>query len=279
MTYHTSNKRLLCHYCGYSIPAPKICPDCDGKLKFIGAGTQKIESELIDIFPEIKIIRMDADTTTRINSHDKLLSSFRKREGDILLGTQMVTKGLDFENVTLVGVLSADMSLYMSDYRANEKTFSLITQVVGRSGRGDKPGRAVIQTFTPEHKVITLASKQDYDSFYESEILLRRALGCPPVRDLIALSIVGVEEGKVVKACAKLEKALLYYFRSDSGVRILGPAPASIPKVSNKYRYRLLVNCKNSKKIRETVAHIIKQFLNDGTNRGVTVFADAEAND
>ena len=152
MTYHTAIKRLLCHYCGYSIPTADICPECSGKLKFIGAGTQKIEKELNDLYPEIKIIRMDADTTTRINSHDKLLSSFRKHEADILLGTQMVTKGLDFENVTLVGVLSADTSLYMSDYRANEKTFSLITQVVGRSGRGEKPGRAVIQTFTPEHK-------------------------------------------------------------------------------------------------------------------------------
>ena len=157
MTYHTAIKRLLCHYCGYSIPTADICPECSGKLKFIGAGTQKIEKELNDLYPEIRIIRMDADTTTRINSHDKLLSSFRKHEADILLGTQMVTKGLDFENVTLVGVLSADTSLYMSDYRANEKTFSLITQVVGRSGRGEKPGRAVIQTFTPEHKVITLA--------------------------------------------------------------------------------------------------------------------------
>ena len=279
MTYHTSNKRLLCHYCGYSIPTPEICPECEGKLKYIGAGTQKIEAELLDIFPDIRIIRMDADTTTRINSHNKLLSGFRNHEADILLGTQMVTKGLDFENVTLVGVLSADTSLYMSDYRANEKTFSLITQVVGRSGRGEKHGRAVIQTFTPGHNVIILASKQDYEGFYNSEVLLRQALGSPPVRDLISLTATGTDEGKVISVCSKLSNALGNYFRGNSGIRLLGPAPANVSKVSNKYRYRLLVSCRNSKRIRETIAHVIKEFSRDKTGRGVTIFADADMYD
>ena len=276
MTYHNSNRRLLCHYCGFSMPTPDNCPECSGKLNFIGAGTQKIELELLDIFPDVRIIRMDADTTTRKNSHDKLLSGFRRHEADILLGTQMVTKGLDFENVTLVGVLSADSSLYMSDYRAGEKTFSLITQVVGRSGRGEKPGRAVIQTFTPEHKVISLASKQDYEGFYESEILLRRALGSPPVRDLIALTATGTDENKVITSCKKIENALKNYFRGDSKIRLLGPAPANVSKVSNKYRYRLLVNCENSKKVRDTIAHVIREFARDKMSRGVTVFADAD---
>ena len=276
MIYHTSKSRLLCHYCGYSLSTPLKCPECTGKLKFIGAGTQKIEMELLDIFPDVRIIRMDADTTTRKDSHNRLLSSFRKREAEILLGTQMVTKGLDFENVTLVGVLSADMSLYMSDYRANEKTFSLITQVVGRSGRGEKPGRAVIQTFTPENKVITVASQQDYEGFYKSEILMRQALGSPPIRDLIALTSIGADERKVIKACEKLRIALQSYFRGNSAVKLLGPAPATVPKVSNKYRYRLLVNCINSKRIRETIAHVLKEFARDKTNTGVTVAADVD---
>lgn len=279
MIYHTSKKRLLCHHCGYSIPTPVTCSECSGKLKFIGAGTQKIELELLDLFPDVSIIRMDADTTTRKDSHNKLLTSFRKREAQILLGTQMVTKGLDFENVTLVGVLSADMSLYMSDYRSNEKTFSLITQVVGRSGRGDKPGRAVIQTFTPENKIITVASIQDYEAFYESEILLRQALGSPPVKDLIALTAISTDENKVIRACEKISTTLLNYFRGNKTIRILGPAPAIIPKVSNKFRYRLLVNCCNDKGVRETIAHVLKEFARDNKNRGVTVIADADMNE
>jgi len=276
MTYHISKKRMLCHYCGFSMTTPVVCPECSGKLRFIGAGTQKIEMELLDLYPDVGIIRMDADTTSRINSHDKLLSSFRKKEGQILLGTQMVTKGLDFENVTLVGVLSADLSLYISDYRANEKTFSLITQVVGRSGRGDKQGRAVIQTFTPEHNVITLASRQDYEGFYKSEINLRQALGSPPIHDLLAITAVGFDENKVVTSFTKLGAAIKNYFRGDKDIRVLGPAPAVVSKVSNKYRYRLLISCTNNKRIRETVAHAVKEFTRDNTNRGVTVFADAD---
>jgi len=276
MTYHVSNRRLLCHHCGYSMLAGEVCPECGGKLKYIGAGTQKIEMELLKLFPDVGIIRMDADTTTRKNSHDKLLSDFRKRKAQILLGTQMVTKGLDFENVTLVGVLSADMTLYMSDYRANEKTFSLITQVVGRSGRGEKPGRAVIQTFTPEHRVISLASKQDYEGFYNSEIVLRHALEAPPVRDLISLTATGVDENAVVSACATLKDALNNYFRGDSSVKLLGPAPTAVSKVKNKYRYRLLVNCENNRHVRETIAHVIREFARDGKSRGVAVFADVD---
>jgi len=279
MTYHNTNKKLLCHYCGYSLTVFDVCPECSGKLKFIGAGTQKIEMELLDLYPQISIIRMDADTTSRKDSHNKLLSAFRRKEAQILLGTQMVTKGLDFENVTLVGVLSADLSLYMSDYRANEKSFSLITQVVGRSGRGEKPGRAVIQTFTPGHNVITLASEQDYDGFFESEIMLRKALGSPPVLDLISLSIIGTDENKVINSSLKLKNSLQSYFRGTPDIKLLGPAPAIVSKVSNKYRYRLLVNCVSSKKVRETIAHTIRTFMHDSLNRGVTVFADADTYD
>jgi len=279
MTYHVANRRLLCHYCGYYIPAPDVCPDCSGKLNYIGTGTQKVENELMELFPDINIIRMDADTTSRKNSHNKLLSAFRKKKAEILIGTQMVTKGLDFENVTLVGVLSADLSLYISDYRAGEKTFSLITQVVGRSGRGEKPGRAVIQTFTPENKVITLASEQDYDGFYENEIELRKALNSPPLSDLIGLSVTGVDERNVISACIKLKAALDGYFRNERGIKILGPAPAIVSKIKNKYRYKLIVNCKNSKKVRTTIAHIIREFSKDKGIKAVTVYADVDIGD
>ena len=279
MTYHAANKRLLCHYCGFSRQISSTCPDCNGKLKYVGAGTQKAEAELKELFPGIGIIRMDADTVSRLNSHDKLLSSFRDGKAQILLGTQMVTKGLDFENVTLVGVLSADSSLYMSDYRAHEKTFSLITQVVGRSGRGERPGRAVIQTFTPGHDVIKLASKQDYDEFYEREIIFRRTLASPPVRDLMTLSAVGADENLVIRTCVRMHTALTNYFKDNRDIKILGPAPALVPKVNNKYRYRLLVSCKNTRQVRDTIAHTIRLVSAEKQSRGITLFADADAYD
>ena len=279
MTYHSTKKKLICHYCGLGIPAPRLCPDCGGKLKFIGAGTQKVETELAELFPGINIIRMDADTVSRTNTHSRLLARFRDENAQILLGTQMVTKGLDFENVTLVGVLSADASLYMSDYRAHERAFSLITQVVGRSGRGEKPGRAVIQTFTPEHEVITLASRQDYDGFFEREMLLRRTLGGPPVRDLLAVIVTGDEEDTVITASEKLRGAFAYYFKGDNGVRIFGPAPLPVTKVKNRYRYRLLISCENTKHIRDTIAHTVKEFSRGKQGRVVSVFADAEVYD
>jgi len=222
---------------------------------------------------------MDADTVARMNSHDKLLSRFREGKADILLGTQMVTKGLDFENVTLVGVLSADLSLFVSDYRAYERTFSLITQVVGRSGRGDKPGRAVIQTFSPGHNVITLASRQDYDGFYEREISYREALGSPPVSDLLSITATGAIEASVIAACTKMRSALESYFRGYDGVKLLGPAPATVSKINNRFRYRLLISCENSKRIRDTIAHTIREFSRSKLSRGVTVFADADVYD
>jgi len=278
MTYHDTKKRLLCHYCGYSHSLPDCCPDCDGILKYVGAGTQKVEAELSEMFPGVSMIRMDADTVSRINSHDKLLSVFREGKSQILLGTQMVTKGLDFENVTLVGVVSADASLYMSDYRAQERTFSLITQVVGRSGRGTKPGRAVIQTFTPAHDVIRLASKQNYDEFYEREIVFRQALGSPPISELMTLSAIGSDETAVLRVCAKMAGALNNYF-AGTDIKLFGPAPALVPKVNNRYRYRILVSCENTKRVRDTIAHTLREISRDKICRGVTVFADTDTYD
>jgi primosomal protein N' (replication factor Y) len=276
MTYHSKNERLLCHYCGFSHKVPQVCGECGGKLRYIGVGTQKVEAELLSLFPDVKIIRMDADAVTRKNSHDKLLSDFREKNAQILLGTQMITKGLDFENVTLVGVVSADMSLYFGDYRAHERTFSLITQVVGRSGRGDKPGRAVIQTFTPAHEVIELSSKQDFDGFYEREIALRSAIESPPISDLLSITAIGECEKTVLSACQKIRDSLDWYFKGTAGVEILGPTPPPVHKVNNSFRYRLLIKCTNTKHIRRTIAHTLREFSRDKFGKGVSVFADTD---
>ena len=222
---------------------------------------------------------MDADTVTRINSHSEVLTRFRDDKAPILIGTQMITKGLDFENVTLVGVLSADMLLFLCNYRAHERAFSLITQVIGRSGRGDASGRAVIQTFTPGHEIIKLSSKQDYDGFFKREIELRRILGSPPVRDLLTITAIGIDETAVLSACVHLRGALDVYFRNVGGLTILGPAPAPVPKVNERYRFRLLLSCENTKRTRETIAHTIREFLRSKQSKGISVFADADVYD
>ncbi|MDR2421394.1 MAG: primosomal protein N' [Oscillospiraceae bacterium] len=276
LTHHTANGRLMCHYCGHSREEASECPECGGRLKFIGAGTQKVEEELREKFPETRIIRMDADTVSASNPHMKLLGEFRARRGAILLGTQMVAKGLDFEGVTLVGVVFADLSLFVNDYRAHERTFSLITQVVGRAGRGELSGRAVIQTMTPGHEVIRLASRQDYDGFYEKEIVRREVSGAPPSRDFLVITASGAEEAAVLTGCVKIRGSLRGYLAGESGVSVLGPAPASIMRVNNRYRYRITLMCKATKRVRETVAHTVREFSKDGKNRGVSVHADID---
>ncbi len=279
MTYHSVNNRLMCHYCGRSIPVDSRCPECGGALKFVGVGTQKIEEELKKIFPGVGIIRMDTDTVSPSYSHEKLLSKFKNENIPILVGTQMVTKGLDFENVTLVGVVLADQSLYINDYRAYERTFSLITQVVGRSGRGSKPGRAVIQTFTPKNEIIMLASTQDYLRFYEREIETRRIQNCPPAADLFVITVTGQHEENVLRGCTKLCKSLERYLSDLRGVRILGPAPAAVTKIKNKFRYRITISSENTKRIRNTISHLIREFSKDKMNRGLSIFADVNPSD
>ena len=278
-TYHSANARLMCHYCGYSEPLREQCPECGGKLKFVGAGTQKVEQELQELLPGVGIIRMDTDTVTMKNSHEALLSRFRDKKVPILLGTQMVAKGLDFENVTLVGVLLADQMLYITDFRAHERTFSLITQVVGRSGRGVKPGRAVIQTYTPQNQVITMAARQDYDSFYTREIELRQLSGSPPVKDLITITVSGPEEAAVYNGCGKVRSALSGYLSDLEDLTVLGPAPASVTKVNNRYRYRIILSCSSSRRVRKTVAHVVREFYKDKQLRGLHVYADADPYD
>ncbi len=279
LTYHSANKRLMCHYCGHSEPAKESCPQCGGIMKHFGAGTQKVEEELQEIFPDIKILRMDTDTVSASATHDSLLARFEKERIPILVGTQMVAKGLNFNNVTLVGVISADQSLYTGDYRAEERAFSLITQVVGRSGRGDKKGRAVIQTFTPQNEVIRLASKQDYGAFYEREIGVRRILGTPPVTEFFAITVSGLDESSVLRCCTEMKRVLRAAIGNNSSARILGPAPASVLRVSRRYRYRILLSAQNTKAVRTLIANIVIKYLQDSRFRGLSIFADIDPTD
>ena len=274
LTYHSANGRLMCHYCGHSERALEACPVCGGIMKHVGTGTQKVEEELRELFPEAGILRMDADTAS--GGHEAILSRFEKERIPILLGTQMVAKGLDFENVTLVGVLSADLSLYVDNYRAAERTFNLLTQVVGRAGRGGKQGRAIIQTYTPGNDVIRCAAEQNYDSFYQNEVRMRRLRRCPPFADLFVFTVSGTEEGSVLRAAAGARERLRQVF---PGEEVLGPAPAPVLKLNNRFRYRLLLVGKNDKATRDRISWLLKEFANDRATRGLNIFVDCNPMD
>ena len=276
LTYHSANGRLMCHYCGHSEKAAEVCPECGGALKHVGTGTQKVEEELHELFPDTPVLRMDADTVGE--GHEKLLREFEVKKIPILLGTQMVAKGLDFENVTLVGVLAADLSLYVDHYRAGERTFSLLTQVVGRAGRGEKEGRAVIQTYTPENDVIQAAAQQDYERFYEGEIRLRKLRRDPPFADQFMMTVTGVEEDRVRRACQLLRDSLVRVAKGYE-LEVLGPAPAPILKVNDRYRYRLTLIGHNDKTTRELLSAYMKEFARRGENRGMHIYTDCNLMD
>ena len=283
LTYHSANERLMCHYCGYSQPTPKRCPQCGGPLKRIGTGTQKAQQELNSLFPELEIARMDADTVSAVNTHEKILDRFATQRIPVLIGTQMVAKGLNLPDVTLVGVLDADLSLYSGSYRAAETTFNMLTQVVGRAGRGDTAGKAVIQTLVPEHEILKLAAQQDYDGFYDLEIRLRKAQNCPPFADLVEITFTGQEETAVLRGAAKFRDSLvscmkLPQYQSET-CTALGPAPCPVPKINYHYRYRLTLRCSLTKPLRGLIAHLLRQFALDGANRGVNAFADVNGYD
>lgn len=279
LTYHSFSRRLMCHHCGYTQRLDEHCPECGGTLKYVGTGTQKLEEELHELFPDTPVLRMDTDTVAPAGGHDVLLERFQTERISIMVGTQMVTKGLNFENVTLVGVISADQSLYAGDYRATERTFSLITQVVGRSGRFEKPGRAVIQTFTPENETIRQAARQDYESFYRAEIELRRLQALPPFTELLCITMSGREESLVLGCAAKARDELLDATRSESGVRVLGPAPLSVLRVNNNYRYRVTLCAPPGRGLRRFVADIVARYSSDKQFRGVSVYADTNPSD
>lgn len=278
MTYHSVSGRAMCHYCGASVRITGSCPICGGSDLFTETpGTQRVEQELNEKFPTARVLRMDADTMHTKGAHGKLLSKFAAGGADILLGTQMVTKGLDFENVTLVGVLDADQSLYAQDYRARERTFSLITQVVGRAGRRFDKGRAIIQTYSPTHPVILAAARQDYEKFYESEMETRQALQCPPVAELTALTASGEVEQQVLSSLLRLKTRLLSLMEgqyADLKTPVLGPAAASVVRVMGRYRYHLTLRGTPNARWRALIAGVIREFMTDGKNRGVSLYAD-----
>lgn len=281
LTYHSVNRRLMCHYCGYTEPAHARCRHCGGAMKAVGSGTQKIEQELAALFPDTQVLRMDADTVPSGGGHAAMLRRFCEERIPVLLGTQMVAKGLDFPSVTLVGVLDADMSLYVDNFRAAETTFSLITQVVGRSGRGEDAGSALIQTMTPEHPVLQLAAKQDYDAFYELELELRKVRNCPPFSDLFTITVAGLEERGLIQSSVRLRDALAANLQKEPychmAAQLLGPAPASVARVNYSYRYQLTLVCKNSPELRRLLSYVLAEFSRDRRNKGLTALLDVNA--
>ena len=283
LTYHSANNRLMCHYCGFSRNVPERCPQCGGPLKQVGTGTQKVQQELEYLFPDLEVDRMDADTVSAVNTHEKILDHFKNEKVPILIGTQMVAKGLNLPDVTLVGVLDADLSLYTDSFRAGETTFNMLTQVVGRAGRGDAPGQALIQTLVPEHQVIKLAAKQDYDGFYDLEIGLRKMQQLPPFGDLVSITFTGQEETAVLRGAAKFRDSLNACLKQPGYEKevctVLGPAPCAVPKINYNFRYRLTLRCRMSKELRALVSHLMRQFSQDKLNRGVSAFADVNGFD
>lgn len=278
LTYHKKNNKLMCHYCGYASDPVTVCPECGcTRMKSMGFGTQRMEEELSGLFPDARILRMDADTTFSRYSYEKNFDAFRRGEYDIMVGTQMIGKGLDFPNVTLVGVLSVDKALYAGDFRSYERTFSLITQVVGRSGRGQQPGRAILQTFMPEHYVMNLAAAQDYEGFYREEISIRRMLIFPPVCDMCVFGFSGAEEYRVRTGADKVLALMdrkLRELQPKTPVRVLGPVKCSYGKIAGKYRYRIIMKCKNNAEMRGFISSILVESaaLKEMTN--VSLYAD-----
>lgn len=278
LTYHSYNNRLMCHYCGYSKPLDNVCPECGkNSIRYSGYGTQRIEDELTRLFPKASVLRMDADTTSAKFSHQKLFDAFSRGDYDILIGTQMVAKGLDFPDVTLVGVVNADNSLYDESYLANERSFDLITQVVGRSGRRDEAGKAVIQTINPFNEIIEYASKQDYKSFFQNEMALRKLLTYPPYCDIYFISFVCEDENKAALCAKAFFENLVELNRtefSDEKLIVLGPSPSKISKLKNNYRYGLTVKCKNSKSVRKMLNDILKNIGKIKEYKSVSVSVD-----
>ncbi len=278
MTYHKANDKLMCHYCGYLHTPEASCVHCGSEhIKYLGLGTQKVEDELALLFPSARILRMDADTTMARYSYDDYFARFARGEYDILVGTQMVAKGLDFENVSLVGVLSADKMLYTADFRGTERAFSLLTQVVGRSGRGSKLGRAYIQTYTPEHEVIALAAQQDYPGFYEGEILCRKNLLYPPYCSFCIAGFSGESESVTLRGAQeflRLMQELVKQSYPDLPLKVLGPVPSAMLKVSGRYRYRLIIKCRADAKTRRMLHEALCAYSALPVARSAALFID-----
>ena len=276
MVYHKSAHKVLCHYCGSQMEPPTVCPACGGKLQYRGFGTQKAEEELAKLFPDARVLRMDQDSTAAKDAHEKLLAKFADHEYDIMVGTQMVAKGLDFEDVTLVGVLGIDSLLFAQGFRAYENVFSLITQVVGRSGRAKDPGYAIIQTTDPDNPVLNLAAAQDYDAFFEQEIAYRKLGLYPPFCGLCVIGFAGAKENEVARAAARFSTLLGQQAKRqpDLPLRILGPTPGSIEKINDTYRYKLTVKCRNDRRFRDLVRSTLGLYEQEKLPSKATVAVD-----
>ena len=278
LTYHNANKRLMCHYCGHSQSYTDVCPECgERSVSYAGFGTQRIEEELENIFPNAKVLRMDADTTMARYSYQDKLTAFAKGEYDILLGTQMVAKGLDFPRVTLVGIISIDHQLYNDDFRSSEKAFDLLTQVIGRSGRGDFAGKAYIQTVLPDNDIIELSAAQDYESFYEMESIIRKTMVYPPYCDICSITFSGEQNNKSYQ-CSKLFfdmlKNAVTTDYGDVKINVLGPIQPRVSKISNKYRYVITVKCKNNKRFRQMMSDTMTAYMKNTSTNGVALTVD-----
>ena len=281
MTYHKNKNFMTCHYCGYTTPNPAVCPECGSPyIRHFGAGTQKVEEEVKELFPNATVLRMDVDTTGGKASHQKILEQFEKEKIDILIGTQMVAKGLDFPNVTLVGVLAADLTLNLDDFRAGERTFDLVTQVCGRAGRGEKKGRALIQTYQPESHVLHYAKQQDFGAFYEEEIELRRALSYPPFCDIFSVLLTGNNEQALSAYAAKIANQLRMETLKNDGmnVEVLGPGPAVLGKINNKYRYRILLKCEANDEVRNMLYAMQKKHHQAKESKWISLLIEANPN-
>jgi primosomal protein N' (replication factor Y) len=274
LTLHMATHSMKCHYCGHEEAIPKICPNChQRKIRYYGTGTEKVEAELQQCLPEARVIRMDVDTTRRKGAHERLLSAFGRHEGDILLGTQMIAKGLDFPDVTLVGVLNADTSLGLPDFRASERTFQLLTQVSGRAGRADKPGEVIIQTYNPEHYAIRLARQHDYEGFYQREMTLRHQGQYPPYYFTIKLTTSDEDETVAAKKIFELQQTLKPVL-SDQAI-ILGPTPRAIARMKRRYYYQLVIKYRHEPRLMQTLTAILQQNQASGS-KAVQVMIDRE---
>jgi primosomal protein N' (replication factor Y) len=288
LTYHRGAKNLRCHYCGYAEPEPAGCPSCQSPhIRFFGTGTQKVEEALAETFPGIRVIRMDVDTTNEKGSHEKWLAMFRERKADVLLGTQMVAKGLDFPRVTLVGVLAADAALRLPDFRAAERTFQLLTQVAGRAGRHELPGEVVIQTYDPEHFSITSVTGHDYAGFAEQELHARRVLGYPPYGRLIAVTfshesapvLISIGETFARTLRERAEQAGIgpaASFEGPSGMDVLGPVPSPIPRLKDRYRYQCMVKYRGKLDAAALTAGVLRDMGEAVRRSGVQVGVDVD---
>lgn len=278
LTYHKANGMMMCHYCGYAHRHTATCKYCGmSGMQIDGMGTQRLEDDLKKILCSARVLRMDTDTTFSKASYDKYFNAFANNEYDILIGTQMIAKGLNFPNVTLVGVLSIDQLLYSNNFKSNERTFSLITQVVGRSGRGDKKGRAYIQSICPQNPVITFAAKQDFKAFYDDEIQIRKASVYPPFCDLCIIGISGIDKAKTKTAAMKLLDIIKQNAAEETKklpLVVLGPITADIFKVNNKYRYRIVIKCKANNTFKHFMANVLKKTATKKEFFGINLFAD-----